>query len=73
MCPLLIITKLIPSKGPCTYDVRTEGGRGGSRIAQFCGQIRLIGCVKCGQGEGGSKIPKISWTSYVHGPLANKM
>ena len=51
-------------------DVRTEGGKGGSRIAQFCGRIRLIGCVKCGQGEGGSKIPKILWTSYVHGPLA---
>ena len=56
-------------QGPCTYDVRTEGGEGGSRIAQFCGRIRLIGCVKCGQGGGGSKIPKILWTSYVHGPL----
>ena len=40
-------------KGPCTYDVRTEGG--GSRIAQFCGRIVLIGCVKCGRGEGGVK------------------
>ena len=24
-------------KGPCTYDVRTEGGEWGSRIALFCG------------------------------------
>ena len=47
------------------------GGEGGSRIAQFCGRIRLIGCVKCGQGGGGSKIPKILWTSYVHGPLGD--
>ena len=30
-------------------------GEGGSRIAQFCGQIRLIGCVKCGRGGGGVK------------------
>ena len=29
------------------------GGRGGSRIAQFCGQTVLIGCVKCGRGGGG--------------------
>ena len=28
-------------------------GEGGSRTTQFCGRIRLIGCVKCGQGGGG--------------------
>ena len=27
--------------------------------------------MKCGQGGGGSKIPKILWTSYVHGPLGD--
>ena len=43
-------------KGPCTYDVRREGG---SRITQFCGQTVLIGCVKSGQREGrGSKKVK---------------
>ena len=40
--------------GSYIKDVRTEGGRGGLRIARFCGQIVLIGCVKCGRrGEGG--------------------
>ena len=56
--------------GPYIKDVRTEGGRGGLRIARFCGQIVLIGCVKCGQrGEGGLKIPKILRTSFMYGPL----
>ena len=37
-----------------------QRGGGGSRIAQFCGQTVLIGCVKCGRGGGGShKSPKI--------------
>ena len=31
-------------KGPSINDVTLEGG-GGSRIAQFCGRIVLIGCV----------------------------
>ena len=39
------------------------------RIARFCGQIVLIGCVKCGQGGGrGSKNPKILRTSFMYGP-----
>ena len=59
----------ILQKGPCTYDVRTEGGRGkGSRIAKFCGRIRLIGCVKCGQGGGGCPKPPKFCGRHVHGP-----
>ena len=43
----------LQSKGPYIKDVRTEGG-GGLRIARFCRQIVLIGCVKCGRrGKGG--------------------
>ena len=65
----LCYQRLAPHQGPYIKDVRTEGGRGGLRIARFCGQIVLIGCVKCGQrGEGGLKIPKILRTSFMYGP-----
>ena len=62
-------SRLICDKGPYIKDVRTEGGRGGLRIARFCGQIRLIGCVKCGRGGGGvSKITEFLRTSFMYGP-----
>ena len=39
-------------------------------IGLFCGRTVLIGCVKCGCGQRGrSKISKLSWKSYVHGPF----
>ena len=37
--------------------VRTEG-EGGLRIARFCGQIVLIGCVKCGRRGRGVENPE---------------
>ena len=43
------------------------GGEGGSRIAQFCGQIVVIGCVKCGQGGGGVDNPK-NYADVICGP-----
>ena len=46
-----------------------QRGGGGSRIAQFCGQTVLIGCVKCRQGE--VKNPQNFADTYVHGPLRN--
>ena len=62
------------SKGPCTYDVRTDGGRGGSRIAQFCGRTVLIGCVKCGQGEGGGlKSRKFRGRHMYMAPINTRM
>ena len=46
-------------------------GEGGSRIAQFCGRIVLIGCVNAWQrGGGGPEMLKISVTSFMDGTLA---
>ena len=56
-------------KGPCTNDVSTQGGRGVSLFLT----IEEGGCVISileilTGGGGGSKIPKIRLTSFVHGP-----
>ena len=56
-------------RGPCTYDVRTEGGGGlkNCPILRTNSSDRLREMRTRGRGE--SKIPKILRTSYVHGPL----
>ena len=56
--------------GPCTNDVSTQGGEGVSQFLTIGGG----GCVISikGEGEGGSKIPKIRLASFVHGPMPKK-
>ena len=55
-------------KGPCTNDVSTQGGGGVSQLLTIGGGGCVISILKILTWGGGSKIPKITMTSFVHGP-----
>ena len=53
-------------KGASIYDVRTEGGEGVQKSANFADKQYY---KKCGQGGGGQKSQKKFRTSFMNGPL----
>ena len=73
LCDPEVYLELNTSKGPCTNDASTQGGRGVSKFLTIRGGGCVISILTILTGGGGrSKIPKIRLTSFVHGPLGTR-
>ena len=67
---------LHPCNGASRYDVRIGGGEGSWKSGRSKGScVNFIAYIrhKCGQGGGGSKNPKILWTSFKDASVAYNM